>query len=95
MAKKIFVGGLNWNTDSQGLGDAFARFGEVEDAKVITDRDTGRSRGFGFVSFADPDAGAQAIAAMDGKTLDDRTIRVNEATERRTRERRPSDRGGW
>src|SRR5688572_14984972 len=50
MANKVFVGGLNWNTNDDGLLAAFSRFGEVVEAKVITDRDTGRSRGFGFVT---------------------------------------------
>jgi len=63
MAKnKLFVGGLSWDTDDAGLRSAFEEFGEVTDAKVITDRDTGRSRGFGFVTFSDT---ADAQAAMD------------------------------
>jgi cold-inducible RNA-binding protein len=82
MGKKLFVGGLSWNTTDQGLRDAFSRFGEVSDAKVITDRDTGRSRGFGFVTFQDSGAGEQAVSAMDGTQLDGRTIRVNEAEDR-------------
>lgn len=79
MPKKLFVGGLSWGTDDQGLRVAFERFGEVIEAKVITDRDTNRSRGFGFVSFTDATAGKDAMAEMDGATLDGRTIRVNEA----------------
>ncbi len=51
MSKKLFVGSLSWNTSDGELNDAFARFGEVTEAKVITDRETGRSRGFGFVTF--------------------------------------------
>jgi RNA recognition motif-containing protein len=82
MGKKLFVGGLSWNTTDQGLRDAFSRFGEVSDAKVITDRDTGRSRGFGFVTFSDSGAGEQAMTSMDGTQLDGRTIRVNEAEDR-------------
>jgi len=78
MGKKLFVGGLSWNTTDDGLLEAFSAFGEVSDAKVITDRDTGRSRGFGFVTFAESDAAATAIAQMDGTELDGRTIRVNE-----------------
>ena len=87
MSKRLFVGGLSWNTSDQGLQDAFTEFGEVADAKVITDRDTGRSRGFGFVTFEDPAAADAAMAAMDGTNLDGRTIRVNEARPR-------GDRGG-
>lgn len=82
MGKKLFVGGLSWNTNDEGLLDAFSAFGEVTDAKVITDRDTGRSRGFGFVTFAESDAASTAIAQMDGTELDGRTIRVNEAEDR-------------
>ena len=82
MSKKLFVGGLSWNTTDGSLAEAFEAFGEVTDAKVITDRETGRSRGFGFVTFADPDAADTAIAEMDGQPLDGRTVRVNEAQER-------------
>jgi RNA recognition motif-containing protein len=82
MGKKLFVGGLSWNTTDDGLLDAFSAFGEVTDAKVITDRDTNRSRKFGFVTFTDSDAAATAIAQMDGTELDGRTIRVNEAEDR-------------
>ena len=63
--------------------EAFSQFGEVTEAKVITDRDTGRSRGFGFVTFEDEDAGEKAISAMNGVELDGRELRVNEAQERR------------
>ena len=83
MAKKLFVGNLSWNTRDESLFEAFAQFGEVTDAKVITDRETGRSRGFGFVTFADEQAGQDAMSAMDGPELDGRPIRVNEAQERR------------
>ena len=83
MAKKLFVGGLSWDTNDGGLHDAFARFGDVTEAKVITDRDTGRSRGFGFVSFSDNSAADAAAQEMDGATLDGRTIKVNEAQDRR------------
>jgi len=82
MGKKLFVGGLSWGTTDSGLRAAFEQFGEVEDAKVITDRETGRSRGFGFVTFVDNDASQTAMEAMDGSQLDGRSIRVNEAQER-------------
>ena len=84
MAKKLFVGNLSWNTGDDGLFEAFTQFGEVTEAKVITDRDTGRSRGFGFVTFEDDDAGEKAISAMNGVELDGRELRVNEAQERRS-----------
>lgn len=89
MSKKLFVGGLSWGTTDQGLREAFERFGEVLEAKVVTDRDTGRSRGFGFVTFADGQAAGEAIAEMDGTELDGRSINVNEA-----RERAPRNGGG-
>ena len=90
MSKKLFVGGLAWATTSEGLNRAFAQFGEVTDAKVITDRETGRSRGFGFVTFSDDAAAASAITGMDGKDLDGRAIRVNEANqEKPAGQRRP------
>ena len=86
MSNKLFIGGLSWDTNDHGLRDAFAPCGTVTDAKVITDRETGRSRGFGFVTLGDADQAAAAIAAMDGQSLDGRNIRVNIAQER---ERRP------
>jgi heterogeneous nuclear ribonucleoprotein A1/A3 len=76
---KLFVGGLSWNTDDESLRAAFAQHGSVTDAKVVLDRDTGRSRGFGFVTFADPSSAQAAITALDGATLDGRSIRVNVA----------------
>jgi cold-inducible RNA-binding protein len=82
MSKRIFVGGLAWATDDDALREAFEAFGEVTDAKVITDRETGRSRGFGFVTFASNEAMTEAMEKMDGSNLDGRTIRVNEAQER-------------
>ncbi|MBL92295.1 MAG: RNA-binding protein [Myxococcales bacterium] len=82
MKNKLFVGGLAWATDDNGLRSAFESFGEVEEAKVIQDRDTGRSRGFGFVTFSSDEAAESAMGEMDGKELDGRTIRVNIAQER-------------
>jgi RNA recognition motif-containing protein len=82
MGKKLFVGGLSWGTSDDGLRQAFERFGAIVEAKVIMDRETGRSRGFGFVTFEQDDAAANAISQMDGTDLDGRTIKVNEAEER-------------
>ena len=79
MSKKLFVGSLSWDTNDEGLRQAFAPHGEIEEAVVISDRDTGRSRGFGFVTFADDEAADQAIAALNGTELDGRTIRVDVA----------------
>ena len=94
MPKKLFVGGLSWSTDDVSLRRAFERFGEVVEAKVITDRDTGRSRGFGFVSFVENDAGAKAMEEMDGVELDGRAIRVNEAQDKGRGGGRGGFRGG-
>jgi RNA recognition motif-containing protein len=85
MTTKVFVGGLSWGTNDDQLFRAFEKFGSVVEARVITDRDTGRSRGFGFVTFEDSSAAQSAIEGMDGKTLDGRAIRVNEAAERAPR----------
>jgi cold-inducible RNA-binding protein len=91
MSKKLFVGSLSWDTDDQGLRAAFEAFGPVEDAKVINDRDTGRSRGFGFVTFTSDADADKAIEEMNGAVLDGRTLNVNEAKER---ERRSGGGGG-
>jgi heterogeneous nuclear ribonucleoprotein A1/A3 len=82
MSKKVFVGGLSWNTDNASLRDAFATFGEVVEATVVMDRDTQRSRGFGFVTYSDATAAQNAIAGMDGRELDGRSIRVNAAEDK-------------
>jgi RNA recognition motif-containing protein len=77
--KKLFVGSLSFNTTDSGLEGAFARFGQITEAKVISDRMTGRSRGFGFVTFEDAAAADAAMSEMNGTSLDGRTINVNEA----------------
>ena len=82
MNDRLFIGGLAWATDDDGLRTAFEEFGEVKDAKVITDRDTGRSRGFGFVTFADPKSAATAKDEMNDQELDGRRVRVDFATQR-------------
>ena len=90
MGKKLFVGSLSWNTTDEVLRSAFAAFGSVDGAEVVMDRDTGRSRGFGFVTFANPADAEKAIREMDGRPLDGRAITVNEA-----RERAPRGGGGY
>ena len=82
MAKKLYVGSLSWDTTDDGLREAFETFGSITEAIVIKDRDTGRSRGFGFVSFENAEDADSAVQEMDGKMLDGRTIKVNEARER-------------
>ena len=88
--KKIYVGNLPWSATEADLRDLFATIGEVHSAAVITDRDTGRSRGFGFIEMDDADA-EKAIAELNGRELGDRALRVNEAQER---QRRPAGGGG-
>jgi len=92
MTKKLFVGGLSWGTGDEQFKTAFSKFGAVAEAKVVMDHETGRSRGFGFVTFPDDDAATRAVQEMDGAELDGRVIRVNEAQERGARP--PGDRGG-
>lgn len=94
MSRKLFVGGLSWNTTDEGLRGAFARFGKVIEAKVVTDRETGRSRGFGFVAFDNPADSEAARQAMDGATLDSRAIRVSVAEDKPRGPRPPGDRNG-
>jgi RNA recognition motif-containing protein len=76
---KIYVGNISFDTDEATLRNAFAEHGEVDEVAVITDRDTGRPRGFAFVTMADDSAARSAIDALNGKELDGRTLNVNEA----------------
>ena len=82
MSKKLFVGGLSWSTTDDRLKKAFEDYGTVRDAKVITDHDTGRSRGFGFITFSEAAGARSAIREMNGASLDGRLIRVSEARDR-------------
>ena len=84
MSKNIYVGNLPWSATEDELRDLFAQYGNVESAKIIMDRETGRSRGFGFVEM-DSEAGESAIAALNGKEMGGRPLRVNEAREREPR----------
>ncbi|KAK1293415.1 hypothetical protein QJS10_CPB17g02170 [Acorus calamus] len=79
---RCFVGGLAWATDDRALEDAFSQYGEILESKIISDRETGRSRGFGFVTFANEQSMKDAIEGMNGQTLDGRNITVNEAQSR-------------
>lgn len=94
MSKKLFVGSLAWATNDDGLNAHFAAIGPVESAKVITDRDSGRSKGFGFVEFASEDDAKKAIEQLNNSELDGRTITVNEARPREERPRRDFNGGG-
>ncbi|KAK4377843.1 hypothetical protein RND71_004139 [Anisodus tanguticus] len=81
-SSKLFVGGLSWNTNDNTLQEAFSKYGEVVEARVIHDRESGRSRGFGFVTFNSAEDASAAIQALDQQELDGRTIRVNIANDR-------------
>ena len=83
MSSKLFVGGLSWDTNDVSLENAFQTFGPVTEAKVITDRDTGRSRGFGFVEMPDAAEGNKAIEELNGHEHEGRALTVNEARPRR------------
>jgi len=89
MGKKLYVGNLSFSTSEQSLQDKFAEFGEVESAKIITDRDTGRSKGFGFVEMATDEAAESAISALNGTEFEGRTLTVNEARPMVPRSERP------
>lgn len=90
---KLFVGGLPFSTTSEELEQIFAEFGTVASAKVITDRDTGRSKGFGFVEFESDEEGKKAEKEMNGKEVGGRSVTVNEARPKQPRENR-GDFGG-
>jgi len=76
---KLFVGGLSFDTTEQSLEDVFTKYGQISEVVVIKDRETQRSRGFGFVTFENPDEAKDAMEAMNGKSLDGRQIRVDQA----------------
>uniref|UniRef100_A0A803Q044 RRM domain-containing protein n=1 Tax=Cannabis sativa TaxID=3483 RepID=A0A803Q044_CANSA len=76
---RCFIGGLSWSTSDRGLKDAFDKYGKLVEAKVVVDKFSGRSRGFGFVTFDDKKAMDEAIEAMNGMELDGRTITVDKA----------------
>lgn len=81
--RKIFVASLSWNTTVEGLKERFGPIGEIEDAVLIKDRDTGRSRGFGFITFANSEDASRAIQELDNSELDGRNIKVSLAKERK------------
>ncbi len=91
MGKKLYVGNLSYDMNNEGLQALFAAFGTVESAQVIIDRDTGRSKGFGFVEMAAPAEADAAIAALNGKENGGRALKVNEA---KPKEERPRSFGG-
>jgi cold-inducible RNA-binding protein len=82
MAKEVYVGNLSFSTNDEGLKEVFSQFGTVESVNIVNDRDTGRSRGFGFVKMSSDEEAKAAIAGLDGKEVDGRMLRVNEAKQR-------------
>jgi RNA recognition motif-containing protein len=91
MTKKLYVGNLSYNVTQEQVRELFAQAGEVTDVALITDRETGRAKGFGFVEMATEEGGQEAIKRFNGYTLDNRNLTVNEA---RPREERPRGGGG-
>ncbi|MDX2086385.1 MAG: RNA-binding protein, partial [Kofleriaceae bacterium] len=85
MNTRLYVGNLSFNTTADGVRTAFEQFGTVSDVHLVTDRETGRARGFAFVTMGTPDEAAKAIQSMDGQILDGRPLRVNEAEQRQQR----------
>lgn len=92
MGKKIYVGNLPFSTTSDSLIAVFSRFGKVDSSKIIIDRDTGRSKGFGFIEMTDPVAADTAIAQLHGSDFGGRSLTVNEARLTDKREIQPSSR---
>ncbi len=90
MAKKLYVGGLPYSTTNDSLRDAFSQAGEVQSATIIMDKMTGRSKGFGFVEFANDEDADQTVEMFHGKDFEGRTLTVNEA---RPMESRPAGGG--
>ncbi len=94
MGTNLYVGGLPYSTTETQLEELFSAHGTVESARVITDRMTGRSRGFGFVEMSAEDEAKKAIEALNGSQLEERSLTVNEAKPRQERSDRGGDRGG-
>ncbi len=86
MGKKIYVGNLPFSATSESLSELFSEFGRVDSSKIITDRETGRSKGFGFIEMSDSDAADSAIAKLHGKDHGGRNLTVNEARPMEKRE---------
>jgi RNA recognition motif-containing protein len=86
MGKKLYVGNLSYGTYEDGLRSAFQSFGTVVSAKIITDRDSGQSKGFGFVEMGSDDEARAAITGMNGRELDGRALKVNEAMDKPRRD---------
>ena len=93
MAKKLYVGNLSYNTTEDGLKNLFSEFGTVASSKIIFDRESGNSKGFGFIEMSNDEEATAAIAGANGREFEGRQLRVNEAMDKPRSER--SDRGNW
>ncbi|MFC2172608.1 RNA recognition motif domain-containing protein [Acidobacteriota bacterium] len=91
---KLYVGNISYTTDEQRLREEFEKFGDVEEVTVVTDRETGRSRGFGFVVMPNDEHAKAAVAGLNSTEMDGRTIKVNEARPARHGDR-PKRRSRW
>ena len=94
MGRKLYVGNLPYSVTEQSLQDTFAQCGTVESANVITDRDTGQSKGFGFVEMSSESEAQKAIQELDGSSIEGRAIKVNEARPKAPRDNRGGGGGG-
>lgn len=96
MSNKLYVGNISFQLDENGLEQAFGEFGSVKSVKIISDRDSGRSKGFGFIEMDSSDEAQTCIENLDGKELEGRPLRVNVAKERTESDNsRGGDRGNW
>jgi len=97
MGKKLYVGSISFNATEESLQDLFSSIGEVESVKIITDRDTGRSKGFGFIEMSSEEDAKKAIEQLNGTKFMERDLIVNEARPQQPRERRGfgGGRGGF
>jgi RNA recognition motif-containing protein len=94
MAKKLYVGNLSYNTSEDGLRNLFAEFGNVASAKIIFDRETGNSKGFGFIEMGSDEEASAAINGTNGREFEGRQLRVNEAMDKPRRDRGAGGYGG-
>jgi len=94
MSTKLYVGNLSFNTTTQDLEEMFGAHGTVESTNIIEDRETGRSRGFGFIEMSTKEEGQNAISTLNGKEIDGRALTVNEAKPRENRAGAGGSRGG-
>ena len=94
MSNRLYVGNLSFHTNEETLRGLFTPFGDVDQVRIVTDRETGRSRGFAFVSMADSRGASEAMSQMNGAMVDGRDLRVNEAEDRQQRDGGGGYRGG-